>query len=270
MGLYSHTTRAAGTVVTATIYNGDHQNHIDNQDGAHVLGEALDVAGIRTTQDPYSAQVTEDVSASDSIQRDVRHLRYVLGQLNSYANGSAPTAAAATALGSALGQWYFGIRNPAFKLAGVRVLRTASFTHTASGTRQAVDYPTASTTEEYDQDGAAVGFHEGVTNPSRLTVPANLGGKFEVGGTAAFPASATGVQREVAIRKNGATFLGAQRTSWAHTAGNVVELTVNVTAALVATDYVELIINQDIGATQAIGGPNNVNGPHFWMHLVGA
>ena len=30
-GLYSHTTRATGTVLTAAIYNSDHQNHITNQ-----------------------------------------------------------------------------------------------------------------------------------------------------------------------------------------------------------------------------------------------
>ena len=28
--LYSHTTRASGLVLTAAIYNSDHQNHIDN------------------------------------------------------------------------------------------------------------------------------------------------------------------------------------------------------------------------------------------------
>lgn len=31
VGLYSHTTRAVGTILTAAIYNSDHQNHIANQ-----------------------------------------------------------------------------------------------------------------------------------------------------------------------------------------------------------------------------------------------
>lgn len=31
VGLYSHTTRATGTILTAAIYNSDHQNHITNQ-----------------------------------------------------------------------------------------------------------------------------------------------------------------------------------------------------------------------------------------------
>src|SRR6266404_4778604 len=269
MGLYSHTTRAAGTVVTATIYNGDHQNHIDNQDAPHVLGEALDVTGLRTTVDPYTSQTTEVVSASDSLQTDLRQLRFILGQLASFCNGGAGIAAAVTALGTNLGQWYFGIRNPAFKAVGCHVTKSTTFSHTTSGTRQACTWAAADFTEEWDQDGAGAGFHEGVTNPTRLTVPANAGGKYLVGGVGSFAASATGVQRETAIRLNGATFLGAARTSNAQTAGNAIEQTVTAVVKLVATDYVELVFNQDIASPSLIAGPNAVAGPQFWIHLLG-
>lgn len=224
------------------------------------------MASIRSTQDPYAGQAAEDVSASDSIQRDIRHLRYILGQLASYCNGAAPTAAAATALGTALGQWYFGIRNPAFKLVGARVYKAAAFSHTTSGTRQAVTFDT----ERYDQDGAAVGFHEAAVNPSRLTIPANLGGKYHFGAVIGFAASAVGVQKEVSLRVDGATFIGGMRTSWAFNAGNATELNVAVDYALNAAQYVEVIANQDIASPSLLTGPNATAGPEFWCHLIGS
>ncbi|MGI9489174.1 MAG: hypothetical protein ACR2RF_25465 [Geminicoccaceae bacterium] len=49
--LYSHTTRAAGTVLTANIYNTDHQNHIDN--------------GVPLQFDDYSSSVVEMQSTAD-------------------------------------------------------------------------------------------------------------------------------------------------------------------------------------------------------------
>lgn len=49
--LYSHTTRAAGTILTANIYNSDHQNHIDN--------------GIPDQFDDYSASVAQMQSTAD-------------------------------------------------------------------------------------------------------------------------------------------------------------------------------------------------------------
>ena len=49
--LYSHTTRSTGTVLTATIYNGDHQNHIDN--------------GIPLQHDDYSVNATQMQTITD-------------------------------------------------------------------------------------------------------------------------------------------------------------------------------------------------------------
>jgi len=49
--LYSHTTRTTGTTLTASIYNTDHQNHIDN--------------GVPLQQDDYSSNVTQMQSTTD-------------------------------------------------------------------------------------------------------------------------------------------------------------------------------------------------------------
>ncbi len=48
---YSHTTRAAGTTLTANIYNTDHQNHID-QGPATYDDYSSTVAQMKTSTDP--------------------------------------------------------------------------------------------------------------------------------------------------------------------------------------------------------------------------
>jgi hypothetical protein len=51
-GLYTHTTRATGTVLTATIYNGDHQNHIDNDIPAMSDDYSVNVSQMQSNVDP--------------------------------------------------------------------------------------------------------------------------------------------------------------------------------------------------------------------------
>lgn len=50
--LYSHTTRAANTVLTANIYNSDHQNHIDNGVPLQLDDYSATVAQMKTNTDP--------------------------------------------------------------------------------------------------------------------------------------------------------------------------------------------------------------------------
>lgn len=76
--LYSHTTRANGTVLTATIYNTDHQNHIDN--------------GIPSQLDDYSGNTTEmraqtspgsvgSESLPTTLAGEIERLRYTIAQM---------------------------------------------------------------------------------------------------------------------------------------------------------------------------------------------
>jgi hypothetical protein len=51
-GLYTHTTRATGVILTAAIYNGDHLNHILNQNPLMTGALSDDVAQMRATFDP--------------------------------------------------------------------------------------------------------------------------------------------------------------------------------------------------------------------------
>lgn len=74
-GLYSHTTRATGTVLTAAIYNGDHQNHIDNHIPSQIDDHSPDVATMRTTTDPG-----EDGSETlpTSLKDELEQLRFAI------------------------------------------------------------------------------------------------------------------------------------------------------------------------------------------------
>ena len=51
-GLYTHTTRAAGTILTAAIYNADHENHITNHITTMIDDYSANVATMQTTTDP--------------------------------------------------------------------------------------------------------------------------------------------------------------------------------------------------------------------------
>jgi microcystin-dependent protein len=52
VGLYSHTTRGTGTVLTASIYNSDHVNHITNQNPSMTGALADSVGEYQTNSDP--------------------------------------------------------------------------------------------------------------------------------------------------------------------------------------------------------------------------
>ena len=77
-GLYTHVTRATGTILTATIYNTDHQNHIDNQTPQMTDDYSVSVAEMRTVTSPGGVG-TE--SLATSLSGELERLRYVIGQL---------------------------------------------------------------------------------------------------------------------------------------------------------------------------------------------
>lgn len=77
-GLYSHTTRAVGTILTAAIYNADHQNHIDNQTPQQTDDYSVDLTQSR-------AQTKPDTLAT-SLAGELERLRYVLALLGGSQN----------------------------------------------------------------------------------------------------------------------------------------------------------------------------------------
>lgn len=89
--LYSHTTRATGTTLTAAIYNSDHQNHIDNGVPAQIDDYSASAGQMQSTADPGEVG-TE--SLATSLAGELERLRFAIAELK-------------TAVGAAGGaKWY--------------------------------------------------------------------------------------------------------------------------------------------------------------------
>jgi hypothetical protein len=86
-GLYSITTRGAGTVLTASIYNADHVNHRDNHIPSMIDDESSDVTAMRVTADPFPAGAA---SLPTSLQGELHRLRYVLADMGEELGNVAP------------------------------------------------------------------------------------------------------------------------------------------------------------------------------------
>lgn len=76
--LYSHTTRATGTTLTANIYNSDHQNHIDNGIPTQQDDYSSNAAEMKTTTDPGEVG-TESLATAQS--GEFERLRFILKEI---------------------------------------------------------------------------------------------------------------------------------------------------------------------------------------------
>src|SRR5574341_1285814 len=76
-GLYSITTRSDGTVLTASIYNSDHQNHVDNLTPQMTDDYSTSAVQMQTTTDPGEVG-TE--SLPTSLAGELERLRFAIGE----------------------------------------------------------------------------------------------------------------------------------------------------------------------------------------------
>lgn len=88
--LYSHTTRATGTILTATVYNSDHQNHIDNGIPAQLDDYSSNATQMQTETDPGESG---SESLATSLAGELERLRFSISELK-------------TRLGHSTGLWY--------------------------------------------------------------------------------------------------------------------------------------------------------------------
>lgn len=87
--------------------------------------------------------------------------------------------------------------------------------------------------------------HSTVTNTSRITIPTGGGGTYLICGQVTFAANTTG-QRNLDIWKNGTTRIGNDRKNMT-VASQECTLSILMFEKLVATDYIELRVQQDSG-----------------------
>ncbi len=88
--------------------------------------------------------------------------------------------------------------------------------------------------------------HSTSTNPSRLTVPSGLGGKYLIVATASWANNSTG-WRDLRIRANGSTDLATARVGTG-TANPYPISTITTVEQLAAGTYVEVVVWQNSGA----------------------
>ena len=90
--LYSHTTRATGTTLTAAIYNADHENHITNGVPAQLDDYSASVAEMQTQTDP-GEQSSE--SQATTLAGEIARLRYTIAEMKGttywYETGVSPS-----------------------------------------------------------------------------------------------------------------------------------------------------------------------------------
>lgn len=77
-GLYTHITRASGTILTAGIYNSDHQNHIDNHIPAMIDDYSVNLAQMQSQVDPGEFG-TENLATS--LAGEIERFRFALKEL---------------------------------------------------------------------------------------------------------------------------------------------------------------------------------------------
>lgn len=76
--LYSHTTRADGLILTAAIYNADHQNHIDNGVPAQFDDYSTNAAQMRTQTDPGESG---SESLPTTLGGELERLRFAIAEI---------------------------------------------------------------------------------------------------------------------------------------------------------------------------------------------
>ena len=119
--------------------------------------------------------------------------------------------------------------------AGCRVYRSAAMNYASGETTLSWD------AESYD----ALGMHDNVTNPTRMTVPTGYSGKWTITAQTSMSDSG-GSRRGIWIRKNGVTI--AQTLIPTHSSGSVQQV-VAPSVPAVAGDYFEVVNYQDSGST---------------------
>ena len=105
--------------------------------------------------------------------------------------------------------------------------------------------------------------HSTAVNPTRITVPTAWPGLWAFWGHIRFEASATGLRRNVQVRKNGTTFIGLGECAVGGQTA-VIDAVVFCVKRMIAGDYVEMAMGHDATPNlNALGGVADIDTPIF-------
>jgi len=256
---YSHVTRAAGTTLTATIYNGDHQNHIDNMKPSVIDDYSSNAAEFQTVTDPAGA-------LSTTLAGELERLRYRIKQLGRYLNvDTDPT------------YWYTTQTYPVIRVPHVHLRLVTAAAQTIATKAKTIPFTasdadwTVVTFDTADYNYPTMWALGGGSTPSGLITIVQKGLYVVEFGIEWGTGGGTAGYRVCAIRKNGS--------------GGVIESVQTVPALATAADgticqngfsiidcaagaTIELVVQQDSNATVTINKSQNYS-PHLSATLVG-
>lgn len=245
VGLYLHTTRAPGTLVTARLYNESHKNQLDNDIAESCGAHSDNLTMFRATTDPYPGSVATPVPA---LGTEIEQLRFVVADIKTVLNGGIPPA-----------QWYSAVAPTAATPVGrgARVVRTVD---------QAIPF-NADTALSYD----TVRYDTGVVSPTvdpffsvgqptRLTAP--VSGLYQLNGSGRWTTGVVSGTFALWIRRNGTALLAESRHN-AQTTAVERAFVVGTQVLLTAGDYVEVMAFQTV-----FGSPFDIIAAEFELELL--
>jgi hypothetical protein len=229
-GLYSVVSRAPGTLITALIYNSDHQAHVDGRSAMLMQSNGASLSQFNLQESPFGADGTTE-NLPLSLAGELTRLRFVIAAIKTALSGGVPTV------------WWMPIPAPGFATIGARVARPTNIS-VPNNTLTTISFAGA-TTADFNS-----GVWEGVVHPTRFTAPVKglyyvaagvLWDLVTPGGTA------PGGRRQLQVGVNG-TFNQQIKTNTT-TTGKQQWQTVTGLQKLSANDYVEFAGFQDSGGS---------------------
>lgn len=256
---YTITTRSPGEVVTATKYNADHQNHIDNGWPGKFDDYSDNNAEMQSTTDPYPGS---SESLATTLAGELERLRYCIAEIKQAMNG-----------GVALTHWYYDVPAGLVTAVGGRVNITtgddpavAHAAMTRPFTAADVNW-TVLTWDTVEWENPSTVWDVG--QATRVVAPKT--GKYRVSATVEWlVGGAAAGSRVLAIRKNGSGgSLEALSSIPAIVSAPAGTITQQVTGQLqlTAADYIEVVVQQDSNAPVEIDRSDY--SPIVEMELIG-
>lgn len=248
---YTHTTRANGTVLTAAIYNADHQNHIDNGIPTALDDYSISVLQMQTTIDPGESG---SESLATSLAGEIERIRFAIKELK---NKLTSTGAAA--------QWYsspdVGMSGVTFTIPALSVTNDATFNGNVTST--------LSGAERVNINGTSTAVHLLFSGSAD-----NANGFIAMTGTIAYTgtvqtASLSLINNVVPTEISVTTYLGLNNhplfnsaTNWTNVHGTFSRLDLGASSAGSITTYNAFLVanpSKDAASTTAITNYHGIN-----------
>jgi hypothetical protein len=136
-----------------------------------------------------------------------------------------------------------------------------------SGTAQTINNSTLTAVTWNAENFDTTSFHDTSTNTSRITIPAGLGGLYQVNGFITWTPAATN-DRSMYLKVNNATYYASSQLP--ASSGTYISNLVSIVLQLSAGDYIELIAFQNSGTSQTIYTGDVPYGSNFSVAFIGA